>query len=79
MYASALDHRRFTRGTPKERAEYAADFVQSLKNHSFVKIINHGLDDPTIEELFTRVCLYSLFLILDIVIPFHYSSDVEKA
>jgi isopenicillin N synthase-like dioxygenase len=59
MNAPALDHRRFKHGTPKEQAEYATELVQSLKTHSFVKIINHGLDDPTIEELFTRVCLYS--------------------
>ncbi|TVY56207.1 Gibberellin 2-beta-dioxygenase 8 [Lachnellula cervina] len=54
MHAPALDHYRFTRGTPKEQQEYAAELIQALKAYSFVKIVNHGLDDPTIEALFTR-------------------------
>jgi isopenicillin N synthase-like dioxygenase len=55
MNSPALDHRRFTHGTAQEQAQYATELVQSLKDHSFVKIVNHGLEDATIEELFTRV------------------------
>jgi len=73
MHAPALDHYRFTRGTPKEQQAYAAELIQALKAHSFVKIVNHGLDDPTIEALFTRVCvLWSLTPLL-----FFLSSDAE--
>lgn len=63
MSVSALDHRRFTHGTSKEQLEYATELTQSLKSHSFVKIINHGLDDGTIDELFERVCLLPLLIL----------------
>lgn len=57
MSVPILDHQHFTHGNEKQRSEYAEQLVASLKSHGFVKLINHGIDDPTIDELFKRVWL----------------------
>ncbi|KAK4219676.1 hypothetical protein QBC37DRAFT_382429 [Rhypophila decipiens] len=47
-----LDARLFLSGTQDERKEFAQAFTNSLLEHGFARVINHGLDETTVGELF---------------------------
>ncbi len=52
-----LDFSKFLSGTEVERTELARDLVDSFKQHGFAKLINHGVKDEQVSELFRWVSL----------------------
>jgi len=50
-----LDGEKYTRGTPEQKVEFANALLECLKKHGFAKIINHGLDDAWVSELYEWV------------------------
>lgn len=54
-----LDFSKFLHGSDDERTELAYELVNSFKQHGFAKLINHGVDDDQVSELFQWVMLIS--------------------
>src|ERR1700761_3122323 len=54
---NTLDFSKFISGTELERAELAKELVESFKQHGFAKLINHGVKDEQVSELFKWVSL----------------------
>ena len=50
-----LDLSLFTHGNGSERHRLASDLLKTLSQHGFVVLINHGVSDSTVEELFEWV------------------------
>jgi hypothetical protein len=57
-----LDFAKFTHGTEVERQQIGQALTESLLDHGFVKLINHGLPDETIADLFDLVSQVGLIL-----------------
>ncbi|RAK81169.1 isopenicillin N synthase family dioxygenase [Aspergillus fijiensis CBS 313.89] len=49
---STVDASRFISGTHDEQRDFADELVQSVLRCGFVKVVNHGLSDELIDELF---------------------------
>jgi isopenicillin N synthase-like dioxygenase len=49
---SPLDLSLFLRGDEKQRRQFADDFCGCLKQHGFAKLVNHGLSDEAVKELY---------------------------
>nr|L0E2Q1.1 RecName: Full=2-oxoglutarate-dependent dioxygenase phqC; AltName: Full=Paraherquamide biosynthesis cluster protein C [Penicillium fellutanum]AGA37270.1 2OG-Fe(II)-oxygenase [Penicillium fellutanum] len=47
-----VDASRFISGSPTEQRAFAVELVDSVRRCGFVKVINHGLSDELIDELF---------------------------
>src|SRR4051794_32588844 len=50
-----LDAQLFLFGTPSERRDFAIKFRDSLYEHGFARVINHGIDESLVNELFDWV------------------------
>ena len=50
-----LDLSLFTNGNATDSQHFASDLLESLRRHGFVKIINHGIPDHTVAEMFEWV------------------------
>ena len=50
-----LDAQLFLSGTPSERRDFAIRFRDSLYEHGFARVINHGIDESMVDELFDWV------------------------
>ena len=55
MGLPTLDSLRFRQGTLSERRSFANELLQSCSQYGFVKIINHGIPDEKVSELFEWV------------------------
>jgi isopenicillin N synthase-like dioxygenase len=51
-----LDASLFLSDDLLKRREFADQFSDSLSKHGFAIIINHGIPDSLVEEVFARVC-----------------------
>jgi isopenicillin N synthase-like dioxygenase len=60
MSISVLDASQFLHGSPSQRAEFADKLLKSCIEHGFVKLINHGMPDAVITEMFSWVTLVRL-------------------
>lgn len=47
-----LDLSHFRQGNAQQKAKFANDFCGSLKRHGFAKLVNHGLSDDSVKELY---------------------------
>ncbi|KAI1758015.1 oxidoreductase [Xylaria castorea] len=47
-----LDFSKFTHGSITDQESFGQELVASFKNHGFVKLINHGIQDETISSKF---------------------------
>ena len=56
MTLPTLDLSLFTRGNASQQAQLASDLLQSLSRHGFVKLVNHGISDEAVADLFEWVC-----------------------
>lgn len=52
-----LDLSLFLQGNAAEQKQFADDFCNCLKAHGFAKLINHGLDDESVKQLYHWVSL----------------------
>ncbi|RYP33162.1 hypothetical protein DL767_004866 [Monosporascus sp. MG133] len=52
MALRTLDFAKFLNGSESERRELARDLTDSFKQHGFAKLINHGIEDQQIADLF---------------------------
>lgn len=52
---SIVDASRFILGTPTQQRDFAIELTESVRRCGFVKVINHGLPDELIDELFAWV------------------------
>lgn len=50
-----LDAQLFTSGTPSERKKFAIALRDSLVQHGFARVINHGISASMVHELFQWV------------------------
>ena len=57
MSSPTLDLSRFTHGDDQERQQLATHLCASLSQHGFVKLVNHGVPDEAVSELFGWVCI----------------------
>jgi hypothetical protein len=55
MDLPTLDFSHFLTGNPTQQIRLANDLVASFKKHGFVKLINHGISEERIQELFSWV------------------------
>jgi len=55
MDLPTLDFSRFEDGSESERTELANVLVDSFEKHGFVKLVNHGVPDEVIYDLFAWV------------------------
>lgn len=62
MDLPSLDFAKWTHGDTADRSQFAKDLAGSLIDHGFVKMINHGMSDEDIREIFDWVgkSLFSL-------------------
>lgn len=54
-----LDASNFTSQDPTNRTDFANKLHDALKNHGFVKLVNHGISEDDVSELFAQVRLSS--------------------
>lgn len=50
-----LNFADFTSGPPQRRQAVAKQIADSFTHHGFVKLLNHGLADGTVQQLFDWV------------------------
>ena len=55
MDIPTLDASTFSSGSDAQRAKFAADLVDIFSRQRFVKLVNHGVNDDIIRELFDWV------------------------
>lgn len=55
MSLTPLDLSLFTHGSPAERKRLASALCRDLAQTGFVKLVNHGVEDAMVEELFDWV------------------------
>ena len=62
MTRSTLDLSLFTHGSESERHQLALSLLENLSQHGFATLVNHGISDSTVRELFewVRVKQHSL-------------------
>lgn len=51
----ALDFSKFTHGSHLDKLKLDSTSVKSFKDHSFIRLISHGLSDATSETLLESV------------------------
>jgi isopenicillin N synthase-like dioxygenase len=51
----SLDLAKFTQGTPQERSQFVAELGDAFTNIGFVSIINHGIDNNLIANMYEEV------------------------
>ena len=47
-----LDASLFLHGTDEQRKEFSSKLVFEMLDHACVKLVNHGIEDHVVEELF---------------------------
>ena len=52
MGLPTLDLSRFIRGDDMDRKSFGSELLDSLSQHGFVKLVNHGIEDEEVCELF---------------------------
>lgn len=52
-----LDAACMTNGDIKQCAEFGHKFLESLTEYGFVKLVNHSVPLPIVEDTFSQVCL----------------------
>ena len=52
---STVDASHFISGTPTQQRAFTTELTESVHRCGFVKVINHGLSDELIDELFAWV------------------------
>lgn len=57
---STVDASLFVSGTPGQQRAFAIELAESVRRSGFVKVINHGLSDELIDELFAWVSILRL-------------------
>jgi hypothetical protein len=57
---STVDASQFVSGTPTQQRAFAIELAESVRRCGFVKVINHGLSDELIDELFAWVSVIRL-------------------
>ena len=57
MDLPTLDLSLFTGGNASQRMQLASDLLNSLSRHGFVKLVNHGISDLVVAQLFEWVCI----------------------
>lgn len=55
MAIPTLDLSRFTCGPEWDRQQLAADLLDSFAKHGFVKLVNHGISNREVSDLFDMV------------------------
>jgi isopenicillin N synthase-like dioxygenase len=55
MAVPILDLSRFMNGSAIEEQEFAHDLLNGFTGSGFVKLVNHGISDKTIQKLFSFV------------------------
>jgi isopenicillin N synthase-like dioxygenase len=55
MELPTLDFSKFLRGSELERIELSNALVDSFRDHGFVKIINHGVPEGTVQNFLESV------------------------
>ena len=55
MTLPTLDLSLFASSKEIQRIQFASDLLDSLSLHGFVKLVNHGISDKTIDQLFEWV------------------------
>ena len=53
-----LNYAKYAQGIVTERLKFANDLVESFKKYGFVKIVNHGISDEQVQQIFEWVGLY---------------------
>ncbi|KAL4919610.1 hypothetical protein BDW62DRAFT_178727 [Aspergillus aurantiobrunneus] len=56
MAIPVLDASALSGGTAEQRREFAAKLLDSLAAYGFVKLINHTVPVPLVQETFDQVC-----------------------
>ncbi len=51
-----LDAACIVNGTPQERAEFGDKFLKGMVEHGFVKLVNHNVPLPIVQDTFSQVC-----------------------
>lgn len=62
MELPTLNLSLFTHGNEEERQKLASDLLDSLVQHGFVKIINHGVPEELISTMWDLVRPYDINL-----------------
>lgn len=52
-----LDAACMVNGSAQERAEFGDNFLKGMVEHGFVKLVNHTVPMPVVEDTFSQVCL----------------------
>lgn len=55
MTLPTLDLSLFTSGNASQQMQLVLDLLDSLSRHGFVKLVNHGISDQTVTQLFEWV------------------------
>ncbi|RHZ50795.1 uncharacterized protein CDV56_105127 [Aspergillus thermomutatus] len=55
MTIPVLDASALSGGTPEQRAEFGAKFLDSLNTYGFVKLVNHTVPVPLVKETFDQI------------------------
>ena len=55
MTSSKLDFSLCTNGNDTDHRQFASELLERLRQHGFVKIVNHGIPDHAIERIFEWV------------------------
>lgn len=55
MTSSSLDFSLCTNGNATDYRQFASDLLERLRQHGFVKIVNHGIPDHAIGKMFEWV------------------------
>jgi len=50
-----LDAKALLNGTPEERAAFGQKFLESMTENGFVKLVNHTVPLPEVEDTFSQV------------------------
>ena len=59
-----VDYSLFCEGDDEQRQRVGAELLQAFSNSGFVKIINHGITEEKIKDLFEWVCMSFLLIIV---------------
>ena len=60
MALPTLDFGKYLHGNAEEKLELGTALVQSFKDFGFVKLINHGVPEETVEAYLNMVCVKNL-------------------
>jgi isopenicillin N synthase-like dioxygenase len=64
MALPVLDAMQFLHGSIPQRNEFANSLLNSCKKYGFVKIVNHGISDAVVSELFAWASKSQNFTVL---------------